>query len=575
MAVALAIFSVISLIFASQLVGNYRVYSASKDHSLAEELASEAIEEGRNFAYADLGTNPGNPPGVIPRDAIETVNGVAFDVTTTIQLVDDPIPGGFTTHANYKRMRVAVSRDGVVLADMSTIVAPPKRASLTRGTIRVLVSDYANNTPIGGATVNVGSGPSPNRSDYSDASGRTMFADLLATTTAKPNYEITASSPGYSVLPEDQPPAPAVKPTLAPSQLFSTTVRMFKTVTVTANLVKPNGDPFLYDSMLTITSSRGSETVAVTGGTIDFSTVGAEPVIPSTSYTLSATSSIAGAPVSGAAETQVVPNQYPDDLTSTYNIVMPPPPPKNLTVHILSSAGGVLTGIPVLVTGGDDNVTVSGVSNAAGDVVFALSPSVLPYTVGVPSQTLSQTVQVSTVDVSTSFTLIVPQMVFAFRDTLGAPIPNLAFLIGGGDTGVLLIRVTNAAGEATMTLPASTKPYFVLSLAWPGVLQQFYVTTPTTYVVFMTPSVEVRVKGQVFGEVKEQAGLQVLVTGGDLNVQVSAVTGSDGRADINLPDSVLPYTFTVPAQRGFAASSQTEFVNATTDRKVEFDLSAP
>ena len=551
MSVALAIFALLSTFFAAQLVSTYRVYSKSKDHSLAEQIASETIEKGRALAYTDLGTNPGNPPGLLPRDSTRTVNGVLYDVTTSVHYTDDPIPGGPQTHANYKRMTVTVERAGAVVADMTTDIAPPNRALLTRGSIRVLTADYALNTPIQNASIDVTGGPSANRSDYSDATGHATYADLLPTTPAKPNYSITASAPNYSVVPEDLPPAPAAQTSLLASQLYSTTIRMFKTVTITANLVRPDGTPFTYPSTATVSSPRGSMTVPVVNGTVSFSNVGSEPVIPSVAYTINATAVIAGNPVTGAPTTKVVPNNYPTDVTSTFQVVMPPPPPKNLTVSVMTSNGTPVANTPVLVTGGDDNVTQSGSTTSTGSLVLPMTPSVLPYTIELPTYGQSQSVMITANAESRTFTIVTTGVNFQFRDGTGAPVPNVPFYVFGGDIFGVYSATSDANGNLTMPLDAAAVPYQILTLTSPSANQRFFVGGPMTYTVLLTD----QARFYLTYNGNEIRNMNILITGGDLNVSLSGVTDYNGELRINLPTSVLPYTVNIPAQRGYLAKT--------------------
>ena len=291
MAVALAVLAVLAMAFASQLFTTYKVYAGSKEHTIAEQIATSQIEAGRALAYDDLGTTPGNPPGPIPRTQTVVSGGFTFTVTTNIQFVDDPVPGGFHTGQNMKQMRVKVDRAGKTVVDLQTRVPPQLTSSLTKGTIDVLVSDYALNIPIVGAEVTVAGGPSPTRTDLTDAAGDSVFAGLLPTTSAPTDhYTITATATGYTTLPVDMPPAPAVYTNLVASQVFNTTIRMFKTVAITAQLVFPDDTPFTYPSTVKITAPAAVDISAPTGA-VTFSSVGGAPILPSTSYTINATSS--------------------------------------------------------------------------------------------------------------------------------------------------------------------------------------------------------------------------------------------------------------------------------------------
>ena len=561
MMMALAIFTIIATVFASQLVGNYRTFALTNDRSVAEDLANETIEMGRNLNYFSLGTTPGNPPGVIPRTATKTVEGVSFDVTTTVKYVDDPVPGGYHTAANYKRLEVEVAREGVVVANMATIVAPPVKAAINRATVKVLASDYANNTPIPNAVIGLSGGPSPARSDFTDAAGNVVFAELLPTNVTNPTYTITASAPGYSVLPNDVAPAPAAQTSLLVSQIYSTSIRLFKTVTATVNLVKPDGTPFMYPSTLSVSSARGATSMAVSNGTLTFTTVGSEPVIPSVTYTMTASSSIAGVPVAGNTVTKTVPNQYPSDLTSTFTVVMPLPPPTPVTVTVVKPGNIAASGIPVLITGGDDNVTQTGTTASNGKVTVSLPPSVSAYTVTLPTQNQTNTISVAGTAVGTSFTLVVPSVKFVFRDATGAPVPFVLFTVSGGDDNVVRPGLANASGEFAISLMQTTTPYTLTVFNSPQSSQKFLVSGAGDYLVFMTSEIRVELKAAGGGGVLQ--GMLVQITGGDLNATLSGVTDSNGRLEINVAPSIAPYTLTIPAQQGYAGTTQSITVDGT------------
>lgn len=569
MSVALAVLAVLAMAFASQLFATYKVYAGSKEHTIAEQIATSQIEAGRALAYDDLGTSPGNPPGPIPRDQTVVSGGFTFTVTTAIQFVDDPVPGGFHTGQNMKQMRVTVARAGKTVVDLQTRVPPQLTSSLTKGTINVLVADYALNTPIVGAEVTIAGGPSPTRTDLTDASGRSVFAGLLPTTSPPTDrYSITAAAAGYTTLPVDMPPAPAAYTNLIATQVFNTTIRMFKTVAITTQLVFPDDTPFTYPSTVKITAPSAVDISAPTGA-ITFSSVGGAPILPSTSYTITATSTAFGGTVTGTAVTKVVPDLYPTVSTSTFKIVMNIPP-RAVTINTLDTAGNIVPNTTFRITGGDRNVDLGGTTDATGRSVISLLPSLTPYTVTVPIQgniasPITQPFTVTNAAVSVNLAVLTPPQVNVLvGGPTGAAVGGAAVVITGGDITLSLTRITALDGSVSIPVPISASPYLITIATLPvgpGSAQLFKVTGPGNFEVYLTETFRFDVKDQANNKL---AGQTVRVGGGDLGISVYATTDATGRVEIPLPQSTATYTVTVAASPGFAAFTSTVPGNATT-----------
>ena len=102
------------------------------------------------------------------------IQGLDATVTTQISYMDDAPATSYRTRADYKKVVVTVVRntDSRPLAQDVTYVAPPGAgayAGQSQGIVLAQIIDYALNTPIVGATVTVGGGPSPARNDLTDA----------------------------------------------------------------------------------------------------------------------------------------------------------------------------------------------------------------------------------------------------------------------------------------------------------------------------------------------------------------------------------------------------------------------
>ena len=352
MCIALALFTLMSVAFASQLVNNFRVYDKAKDRTAAEQITSGVMERSRQLKYADIGIVGGTPPGLITAAATRTLNGVTYNIVNSVQLIDDPIPGGINPTANYKRLRVVVSSGGVTLSDLSTIISSPQSATAATAVMRILVADVAANSSLAGVTVSVAGGPSPLRTGNTGANGRVAYPGLLPTTAAKPYYDITVSKPGYQVYPDDVPPSPAVHTSFAPNQVFDTTIRMFKTVQARIRLINTDGSKFTQDTWIWFHCDRGGEWVLVQNGDLTISTLKytsgkTEPLIPNLVYRAWwAGSSFSGRTFYGNDVEAIVPPNYPSSLKTTFTITMTEfiEPPTTTTATTVPDTGPAVTG---------------------------------------------------------------------------------------------------------------------------------------------------------------------------------------------------------------------------------------
>jgi prepilin-type N-terminal cleavage/methylation domain-containing protein len=454
MTIAMAILAVTAAFFAAELGVNMKIYSQTRDRTLAEEIATGQIEKARDLIYDDVGTNPGNPVGVLPRSTTVTVDGRAFVMSTRVRFVNDPVPGRTATRTNYKQVRVTISRAGKTWADMQTFIAPKTQSSLTRGIISVLVADYAANTPIASADVTVSGGPNPVVTDTTDVTGVLDFAGLLPTaaTGAQSHYVITAVAPGYLTLPEDRPNALAVYPTLAATQTFQTTVRLFKPVTINATLLNPDGTTFAYPATLTVTSVRGTGTVPATGGAATFSQVGTNDLIPAVGYTVTASAAIPdGTTLTSLPVSMTIPANYPTVLTSDFVLQMPAITPKPTTVVTKDNLGNPVPGVTVNITGGTPGINLSAITDVAGKVIFPTLPSTVPYTVTVPvggvvTTPLTQTVNVTTAPVLLNLAVsLIPSVDLVFTNEAGLPAVGVTATVTRGDLTVNIPITTNVA----------------------------------------------------------------------------------------------------------------------------------
>ena len=239
---AMTVFSILVVGFALLFASSLKSFSASRARTAAEQLASTELEKARAIGWANLGTVAGNPPGLlVPGPETVTVGNLALAVTRRVELIDDPVPLGFSTGANYKRVIIKVSAAVMTTpVQFETIVAPPIQPSLYSAVIKTQVIYNVGSTPIPGATVALTGGPSSDRSDTTDATGLATFAALTPNPSTTTYYTATPSLTGWK-------PAPSVAAdgqiSVAPGDVTTRTLKMYKPGTITLTVVDLGGDP--------------------------------------------------------------------------------------------------------------------------------------------------------------------------------------------------------------------------------------------------------------------------------------------------------------------------------------------
>lgn len=384
MVVASTIFVVLAVAFASSAATALRAYQTARARTLAQQLGTEQIEEARRLPYDDVGTIGGNPPGVVPPTRTVDLDGTSFVLATSIVYVDDPLPGGFQTSANYKRMSVTVTSPSTgddVLASMQTNVAPPTQPSLNKAVAEIQVLDDSN-LPVAGAVVHLANGPSSDRSATTDADGWVLFAGLTPNSLTGPGstYDVTVDANGLVVHPDD---APKARLQLNPSQRLRTGIRMIRPVTATVQLVDATSAPFTAAGSLVVSWDAGQQrrVVPVSNGSATISDLDGIGLAPNREYTMCA---YASGGWFSAAVTATVPDAYPDDLDTAFTLQLSPFTTSTLQVRVRES--GTLrriNGATVVIEGGPASVLVGGVTPTGSNLATALPVSGATYTVRV------------------------------------------------------------------------------------------------------------------------------------------------------------------------------------------------
>jgi type II secretory pathway pseudopilin PulG len=435
--VAIAMFAIVSTAMITVLTSATYADGLSRQRSIALELGQQQIEYVRQLSYADVcivGGNPSCPAGVTGVTPIlqKRVMGLWYQLKTSVRWVNDTVSTGVATAANYKRVRVTVSRltDNKQLALVYTFVANPSQTNvggINNAIINVYALDYGctigdgcttNSNPVyvQGAQIDLWDGPSPHASDVTDQTGSVTFAGLLPnpadsngnllTSGATAYYDILASFSGYQTLREDLPPGTVPVGTgtgpvsaahiqINPSQTQTANIRMYQPATIYVHLTTDGSTPYTGNAIVDIGALyprcaqefSPTSSPAVTGGSLSIvppATIGGpagpcaplgEQPVSGVTYTIGARSTD-GTLVATAVQ-KSVPNSYPADLTSTFTLTLQPITTKSCTLTVKKS-GVAVSGARVDVIDGPQETPpapqayVTTVTNGSGVATFTL-----------------------------------------------------------------------------------------------------------------------------------------------------------------------------------------------------------
>ncbi|HEV7133038.1 MAG TPA: hypothetical protein VGN27_04830 [Gaiellaceae bacterium] len=399
MIMATTLFLTISAPLVGVLLASVAQQKLAKERTLAAQTAQSAIETIRALPYGSIGTVTGNPAGTVPSTQPASQFGIAgldATVTTRISYMDDAPSTSYRTRADYKRVIVTVTRnaDAKQLTQDVTFVAPPgggAYAGQSEGIVIAQVIDGALNTPVPGVSVTLSGGPTPQRTDTTDAGGSVVFPALLPTTPTLDHYDVTAAAPGYTTMREDTPPSSAARSAMVGGQTFQTVIRVYHGCTIYLVAKNADGTPYLGAATATIGSSRGTQSFAFTGGQLTVQTLAGELVVPNVQYTARV---LAANGASSTATTAAVPNNYPIDLTKTFTLTLgAPAATSTLTVHVVNASNVKVAGAAVTVSGGPgSNILLTGTTDVNGNAVFTIPNNSSPgYTTAATSGALTGT----------------------------------------------------------------------------------------------------------------------------------------------------------------------------------------
>ncbi len=134
----------------------------SQARQTARHLAQSKIEEIKNLAYDEIGTQGGIPSGSLVQAETVNQNGLDYLIKTSVIFVDDPFDGFSPSDllpTDYKRIRVEVSWSGLFSSNRPTVlvtdIAPPGMEDpIAGGTIEIAVFD-AQVEPVAEAEVQI------------------------------------------------------------------------------------------------------------------------------------------------------------------------------------------------------------------------------------------------------------------------------------------------------------------------------------------------------------------------------------------------------------------------------------
>jgi Tfp pilus assembly protein PilV len=407
---AITIFAIVATGLVNIVLSSTNATTNVKLQTIAEQGVMAQLEQIRAMNYNDIGTANGCVAGPLSASQAFTKDlqgnslGVAATMHTDVEYASANVPGTAQTGADYKTVTVSITRnsDGRVLAQGVTNVAPGQLASQTTATIQAAVSDYgAAGTPMENVPVNLATGPSAPASCLTDASGSVTFPGLTAnpTTGAQAYYDLSITPPaGYQVLSDDASGQPPVHVQLSPTQIWSTSLSVYKPASIVVDLLNADGTQYTGAATVTVTSndartSGDAKSFAYSGSPLTISNLGSTydsgatnadyPYLVPGQYSLQ----VSQFGYTTVSDTGTVPTDYPTNLTSTFNETMNPVAANgelDVTVTGKKSSGGTLTCTNASVTLRNPlNVTTGPLSTSAGTANFTGLIPGSPYSVSV------------------------------------------------------------------------------------------------------------------------------------------------------------------------------------------------
>jgi hypothetical protein len=224
--------------------------------TIAKEIAGEEMEKIKSLSYDDIGTPGGNPEGILEPIKSEERNNHQFQVETRVSWVDDPSDGTLPQDPDprdYKKVTLIVrwaTASGNSSYTLTTLLAREAHEPIyPGGHIVATVKNYPDNSPQENVRVDLISGPSAPRYDYTNQEGEVIFPLVEAGT-----YEVGIIPPhGYVSIPETQ------ETTVGVGEAKYVDFYIARPGSLTVRLVDPFNNLINKHSRLTISHSLGTQ----------------------------------------------------------------------------------------------------------------------------------------------------------------------------------------------------------------------------------------------------------------------------------------------------------------------------
>lgn len=138
---ALTVLAIGIVMTISPVISGLDTLADAKVNQVAANLGQAQIERIRSLDYADVGFPGSNPAGLLSTNETVNIQGIDFDITTTVQYVGsvsglnivagggDGVAGAYDTGIDYKHVTVVISHPDMEDVRYDTIVAPPNLAA--------------------------------------------------------------------------------------------------------------------------------------------------------------------------------------------------------------------------------------------------------------------------------------------------------------------------------------------------------------------------------------------------------------------------------------------------------------
>lgn len=432
---AMVVFAIASTALGTVLTSATSADGLARQKTIALQLAQQQIEYIHQLAFSSIGTSAGNPHGAIADTQVKhTVLGLDYTLKTRVRWVNDPTPNAFVTNADYKQVRVTVTRnsDNKQLARMYLYLSSTgPGCGENCASIDATTLDYALNSPLQNVAVNLYDGPTI-ANDVTDETGMVVFAALPANPTSGSTayYDIGTSltdlyGATYNTLREDigpaspgntSLPASAAHVQLSESQTLLTTIYMYKPIIFNIQVNNSNGTPYTGTADIYVTETLPSlrsadsfcwgpsaDGCSSNPGTGVFSAttlqddLGSETLVPSVSYNVEAVAPHGCILTNNCLISAPVPAQlgqsdgYPTTVSKAITVTLPPStsitPTKSCTITVRNSSGTLQQGARVDIYTDKNKVPTApaviyytGLTNSGGTFTVNLPISTPPTT---------------------------------------------------------------------------------------------------------------------------------------------------------------------------------------------------